>query len=300
MAVLSKGNLFPPELVNGMFNQVKGESSLAKLSEAKPVAFNGETEFVFNLDGEISIVLENGAKPAQGATIGTRTIKPLKVTYTMRTSDEFMVENDEYQLDILRNFSEGFARKLAKGLDMMAIHGIDPHTDKAATSIGTNCFDKAGVQEVTKKASETADELIELGIELVQAKEHDVTGMTMSPKMRSELAKLNVNGQRLYPQLAWGSKPGEINGLPVQVTSNVSHKASDASKTDQFIVGDFTNYFRWGYSRQVQIEVIEYGDPDNTGMDLKGHNQVAIRGEAYLGWAIFDKNAFALYSEAGA
>ena len=62
MAVLSKGNLFPPELVNGMFKQVKGESSLAKLSEAKPVAFDGETEFVFNLDG----TFDGGASPAHG------------------------------------------------------------------------------------------------------------------------------------------------------------------------------------------------------------------------------------------
>ena len=48
----------------------------------------------------------------------------------------------------------------------------------------------------------------------------------------------------------------------------------------------------------MPIEIIEFGDPDNTGKDLKGYNQIAIRGEAYLGWAIFDKNAFALYSPA--
>ena len=40
--------------------------------------------------------------------------------------------------------------------------------------------------------------------------------------------------------------------------------------------------------------MIEYGDPDNSGYDLKGHNQVYLRGEAYIGWGILDKDAFAL------
>lgn len=296
MAVLQKGNLFPAELVNGMINQVKGESVLAKLTGATPIPFNGQTEFTFNMDNEVAIVAEGEAKPAQSGSIGTRTITPLKVVYTMRTSDEFMIENDEYQLGVLQLFAEGFARKLAKGLDMMAIHGINPFADKAATSIGNNCFDKAGVQAVTKKASESMDELIEAGIALVQGKEYDVSGMAMAPAVRSELAALKVNGQRVYPELAWGSNPGVINGMPVQISTNVSHKASDASTTDQFLLGDFANSFRWGYARQMPIEIIEYGDPDNTKKDLKGYNQIAIRGEAYLGWAIFDKNAFALYS----
>ena len=296
MAVLQKGNLFPAELVNGMINQVKGESVLAKLTGATPIPFNGQTEFTFNMDNEVAIVAEGEAKPAQSGSIGTRTITPLKVVYTMRTSDEFMIENDEYQLGVLQLFAEGFARKLAKGLDMMAIHGINPFADKAATSIGNNCFDKAGVQAVTKKASESMDELIEAGIALVQGKEYDVSGMAMAPAVRSELAALKANGQRVYPELAWGSNPGVINGMPVQISTNVSHKASDASTTDQFLLGDFANSFRWGYARQMPIEIIEYGDPDNTKKDLKGYNQIAIRGEAYLGWAIFDKNAFALYS----
>ena len=296
MAVLQKGNLFPAELVTGMINQVKGESVLAKLTGATPIPFNGQTEFTFNMDNEVAIVAEGEAKPAQSGSIGTRTITPLKVVYTMRTSDEFMIENDEYQLGVLQLFAEGFARKLAKGLDMMAIHGINPFADKAATSIGNNCFDKVGVQAVSKKASESMDELIEAGIALVQGKEYDVSGMAMAPAVRSELAALKANGQRVYPELAWGSNPGVINGMPVQISTNVSHKASDASTTDQFLLGDFANSFRWGYARQMPIEIIEYGDPDNTKKDLKGYNQIAIRGEAYLGWAIFDKNAFALYS----
>ena len=52
---------------------------------------------------------------------------------------------------------------------------------------------------------------------------------------------------------------------------------------------------RVGIAKEMPVEVIEYGNPDNseTG-DLKGHNQVYLRGEAYIGWGILDPNAFAI------
>ena len=40
--ILSKGAMFPPELTNKLFNLTRGKSSLAKLSQAEPIPFNGE------------------------------------------------------------------------------------------------------------------------------------------------------------------------------------------------------------------------------------------------------------------
>ena len=45
------------------------------------------------------------------------------------------------------------------------------------------------------------------------------------------------------------------------------------------------------------MEVIQYGDPDQSGEDLKAHNQVYLRCETYIGWGILDKNAFARINE---
>ena len=62
-------------------------------------------------------------------------------------------------------------------------------------------------------------------------------------------------------------------------------------------MGDFANAFRWGYSKQIPLEVIRYGDPDNSGLDLKGYNQVYLRAEVYLGWGILEPKAFALINK---
>jgi len=39
------------------------------------------------------------------------------------------------------------------------------------------------------------------------------------------------------------------------------------------------------YAKEIPLEVIEYGNPDNDAEagDLKGHNQVYLRCELYLG-----------------
>ena len=94
----------------------------------------------------------------------------------------------------------------------------------------------------------------------------------------------------MFPELGWGASVGSINGLPVDSNSTVSYNSND----DRAIVGNFADFFKWGFARDVSIEVIEYGNPDNSeDGDLKGHNQVYLRGEAYIGWGILDPNAFA-------
>ena len=67
--VLTKGTLFPPEIVSEMVNTVKGKSVLAALVGARPVAFNGQKEFTFALDKEVDLVAENGATEMEDVTI---------------------------------------------------------------------------------------------------------------------------------------------------------------------------------------------------------------------------------------
>lgn len=298
MSVLSKGTLFPEELIPGLIQKTSGKSALAQLCAATPIPFNGQKEFTFSLDKEIDLVAENGAKSAGGVTVAPRTIVPLKVEYGARVSDEFMIASEEYQMDVLRSFSEGFAKKLAKGLDLMAFHGVNPRTGTASDLIGDKHFDRQITNVVTIGDADSPDDNVEAAIALIENAEKDVTGMVMSPKFKSALAALKTkDGAKLYPELAWGNAPGTINGLRVENTSNLSSGGS----LDRALVGDFENGFRWGYAKEIPVEVIQYGNPDNDPVagDLKGHNQVYIRAEAYLGFAIFDKDAFA-FIKAGA
>lgn len=295
--VLSKGTLFPEELIPDFVQKTIGASALAKLCGATPIPFNGLKEFTFQLDREVDVVAENGAKGKGGITVAPRTIIPIKIEYGARISDEFLYASESEKLDYLSAFADGFAKKSAKGMDLMAFHGINPRTGTASTVIGDNHFDKLVTQAVTFGAADTdADAAVEAAIALVQGSECDVNAMIMAPAFKSKLAaQRNEDGSRMHPNLAWGNSPGNINGLRVEATSNLSANAS----VDRALVGDFANNFKWGYAKQIPIEIIRYGNPDNdtTLGDLKGHNQIYLRGELYLGWGILDPNAFALVKE---
>jgi len=295
MAALEKGTLFDPKLVADLVNKVKGESTLAVLSQQTPVPFNGQKEFVFTMDNEIDVVAESGKKSHGGVSLTPRTIVPIKFEYGARVSDEFLYAAEEEKISILKAFNDGFAKKVARGLDLAAYHGVNPRTGTASAVIGDNNFDTA-VDNVVKAAlgMATAAEDIEAAIALIQ--DGDVTGMAMAPAFRSALAKLTkTDGNPMFPDLAWGNAPATINGLNVKVNRNVSDMST---QNDRAVIGDFANSFKWGYAKQIPLEVIQFGDPDNSGLDLKGYNQVYLRAEVYLGWGIMDPDNFAIITEA--
>lgn len=286
--VLTRGNLFDPVLVTDLINKVKGKSSLAVLSAQRPIPFNGSKEFTFSMDSEIDIVAENGKKTHGGVTLEPVTIVPIKFEYGARISDEFLYASEEEQLDILKAFNEGFAKKVASGLDIAAMHGVNPRSGEASTVIGDNNFDSKVTQSVVYDSA-TPDANLEAAIALVEGSERDVTGMAIAPAVRSALAAMTKqNGEKLYPDFAFGGQPKTLgaNALDINKTVAVGGK-------DKAIVGDFANAFKWGYSKNIPLEIIKYGDPDNSGKDLKGYNQIYIRAEVYLGWGILDADSFA-------
>lgn len=282
---VERGELFDAKLVSEIFNKVKGKSSLAKLCGQDPIPFNGIKEFTFSMDSEIDIVAESGAKSNGGATIAPVVIVPIKVEYGARVSDEFMCASDEEAIDILRAWTEGFSRKLAKGFDMMGMHGVNPRTGLASQLIGTNSFDtNTGVAVVAYDATDVEGSL-ESAIQEIG--DNDVTGFAFSKTFASDLSKVKENGVSQYPEFKLGGNPGVLSGIPCDVNSTVDE--------DLAIVGDFQNAFKWGLAKNLPLEVIEYGNPDNDASlgDLKGHNQVYVRSEAYIGWGILDPGAFA-------
>ena len=291
--VLERGTLFDPTLVTDLVEKVQGKSSVARLAQQSPIPFNGQKEFVFTMDSEIDVVAESGKKSHGGISLAPRTIVPIKVEYGARVSDEFIYATEEERINILKAFNDGFAKKLARGLDLMAFHGVNPRSGTASAVIGDNNFDAAVSQVVEAPAGlEDANGVIESAIALVDG--GDVTGMAIAPQFRSALAgQTRTDGTPLFPELAWGNAPDAINGLPVDVNKTVS----DMSENARAYVGDFQGGFKWGYAKQIPLEVIQFGDPDNSGLDLKGYNQVYLRAEAYLGWGVLAPEAFARVTE---
>lgn len=286
------GTNFPTELVAEMFSAVQGHSALAKLSGGKPIPFSGETTMVFSMNGEASIVGEGANKPAGDASVTPKTIRPVKFVYQHRVSDEFVYASEEGKLNYLQTFADGFAKKIARGLDIAAMHGINPADLANATFKATNSFD-GQVSNVVTYAAANVDANIDAAIATITSAGREVTGLALSPTAGSALAALKVNGVAQFPEFRFGQNPDAFYGMDSDVNSTVSVTGTaTGSETDHVIVGDFQNAFKWGYAKNIPLEVIAYGDPDGLG-DLKRSNEVVLRAEAYIGWGILDPASFA-------
>jgi HK97 family phage major capsid protein len=290
----TSATLFPPELVKTMFSKVKGHSSLAKLSGSVPVPFAGTDMFIFTMDGEASIVGEGTNKPAGKAKISKVSMKPIKFVYQHRVTDEFIHLAEEKQLPYLESFSDGFAKKIARALDISAFHGVNPADNAVSSIIGNNCFDKA-VTSTIAYLELIPDDNIDSAVAPIQEADGVVSGIAMSPAFGSALGRMKTKDSNLpiYPEFRFGANPATFGGL----ASDINNTVSFGQSLDKAIVGDFANMFKWGYAEQIPLEIIEYGDPDGQG-DLKRTNEIVLRSEAYIGWGILDKDSFTIIKSA--
>nr|DAU60840.1 MAG TPA: major capsid protein [Caudoviricetes sp.] len=289
---LKQGTLFQPELVKELISKVQGRSVLAKLSSQSPIPFNGVEQFIFNLEGNAQIVGEGQQKGAGKAVVDTKVIKPLKFVYQARITDEFKYASEEKQLEYLSQFADGFAKKIADAFDIAAIHGLEPKGLTDATFRDTNSFDGLITSNIVNFAEDKFDDNIDAAVQQIVAKGGEVTGLALSPIGGQALAKLKVNGVVQYPEFRFGQNPDSFYGMKSDVNKNLTVTGGNA-QTNHAIVGDFENRFKWGYAENIPMEIIEYGDPDGAGRDLKAYNEILLRAEAFIGWGILDADSFA-------
>ena len=290
---LKAGTLFNPELVKELISKVRGKSVLAKLSAQTPIPFNGTEQFIFNLEGNAQIVGEGEQKGSGKATLTSKVIKPIKFVYQARITDEFKYSSEERQIQYLQSFSDGFAKKIAEAFDIAALHGLEPKSMTDASFRAKNSFDGQITGNVVTYAEATFDDNIDAAVQQVIAKGGTVTGIAMSPVGGQALAKIkDANKVPLYPEFRFGQNPNSFYGMTSDINKNLTVTGGTA-ETDHAIVGDFQNMFKWGYAENVPLEIIEYGDPDGAGRDLKAYNEICLRAEAFIGWGILDTDAFA-------
>lgn len=290
------GTLFKPELVTELMSKVKGYSVLGKLSSQTPIPFNGTEQFIFNLEGNAQIVGEGEQKKAGDYTLTSKVIKPVKFVYQARISDEFKYATEEKQLNYLKAYADGFAKKIAVGFDLAAIHGLEPRSMADATFRATNSFDGVVTGNVVTFDATKIDDNIDTAVQLIVANGGDVTGLALSPLAGQSLAKLKVNGVVQYPEFRFGQNPDSFYGMKSDINKNLVTIGGTA-ELDHVIAGDFQNMFKWGYAENIPMEIIEFGDPDGTGRDLKAYNEICLRTEAFIGWGILDADSFARVKE---
>lgn len=289
---LKSGDLFPAEVITDIFNKVKGHSTLAKLANQQPIPFAGEEEFIFNLEGNAQIVGEGELKKDGKATLTSKIIKPVKIIYQSRVTDEFKHVALEKQLQYMKAFIDGYGVKIAQAFDIAAIHGLEPRSMTDASFKATNSFDGLVTDNVIEYNAENIENDIETAVNTVVVGDGDVTGLGFSPQAAAALGQVEVNGVRQYPEFRFGGRPSSFHGMDADVNKTLT-MVKEGDEKDHVLLGDFDGSFKWGFAENIPLEIIEYGDPDGLGRDLKAYNEILLRAEAYIGWGILLPENFA-------
>lgn len=276
---------------------------LAQLAVEDPEIKVGSTDiFAFTDTPKAELVGESAQKSSQSAVPTKVEAKTYKVHVTYRMSDEVLYEDEDYQLGLIDALVGRIATAISRALDLIGFHGINPATGTVSNQV-VSYIDKANFLPAAnvKTATASANADVEALASALQAAGYNATGIALDPEFAGTLARSKTDsGTPLYPELGLGFDVTRFQGLTAASSDTVSGKRemAAAAAVDQAIMGDF-NAFKWGIARQVGLETIRYGDPDGNG-DLKRKNEIAIRAEAYFGFAFMDPNAFALLKKASA
>lgn len=300
MATLVSGDLhFPTDVADGIVQKAKTGSTIAALSGQEPMRFGNVDIITFDDDLTAEFVEQSGAKGADDAKPSFVTATPHKAVVQMRTSNEFQWADEDYRLGILDAFADKYALALARALDLGLYYRINPRTGTEVAS-WTNYLNTT-----TKRveAGANADLDFEAAAGLVIGDGYGVNGVAFDPKHAWTLSTARyADGRKKFPELGLGDGITNFQGVNAAVSTTVSGKPTDGSAGDngvRGIVGNFRSGIRWGVQKSFPFRVLEFGDPDNTGRDLAGHNEVLLRGEVVYGWHVF-ADQFAVIEEQAA
>ena len=296
--------LLPRNIADGMIQEARTQSTVAKLSGAEPQRF-GETEYIiFNEFPKAEFVEEGAQKSSTTGGYSSVKSKPRKAQVTMRFNEEVQWASEDYQLSILSDLAGAGQTALSRGLDLGMYHRINPLSGQVITS-WDNYVTKTTKRVELGSAEADADLRAAVGLLLNQDTSWGVNGVAIDPKFAWALANLQTknadgspSGTQRYPNLGFGTDVTSILGINAAQGNTVSGTPEAADTGIRAIVGDFQNGIRWGVQRELPVELIRFGDPDGQG-DLKRNNQIALRLEVVYGWYAFE-DRFAVIENAAA
>lgn len=278
----------PAEVTRAIINKVGNTSTIAALSPSTPQLFLNEDYMLFNGAAEAEVVAEGQTKSSYEQTASYITGKKFKVQCTTRVTEELKWADEDNRLEIISSIQEDQTKAIARALDYVIYHAINPKS-------GTNL---SGYDALTANAvavTDSGDDIANVDALADAVNEYEINGVALSRTWASRLRKLRVpaTGMRFYPEIPINLAAGTLDGIPAATSTTVDGvKATEATKV-LGIMGDYS-LIKWGMIRDIWAEVIQYGDPDQTGVDLKAHNQIAYRTEAMFSYAVLDPNAFAV------
>lgn len=278
----------PAEVTQAIINKVGNTSTIAALSPSTPQLFLNEDYMVFNGAAEAEVVAEGQKKSSYEQTASYITGQKFKVQCTTRVTEELKWADEDNRLEIISSIQEDQTKAIARALDYVIYHAINPKSGEPISGY-------TALTENAVTVTDSDDDIANVDALADAVNEYEINGVALSRTWASRLRKLRVpaTGMRFYPEIPINLAAGTLDGIPAATSTTVNGAKATTETKVLGIMGDYS-LIKWGMIRDIWAEVIQYGDPDQTGVDLKAHNQIAYRTEAMFSYAVLDPNAFAV------
>lgn len=278
----------PVEVTQAIINKVGDTSTIAALSPSTPQLFLNEDYIVFNGAAEAEVVAEGQQKSSYAQEASSITGKKFKVQCTTRVTEELKWADEDNRLEIISSIQEDQTKAIARALDYVIYHAINPKS-------GENLSGYTALTTTATSVTDSGDDIANVDALADAVNEYEINGVALSRTWASRLRKLRVpaTGMRFYPEIPINLAAGTLDGIPAATSTTVDGKKAKTATKVLGVMGDYS-LIKWGMIRDIWAEVIQYGDPDQTGVDLKANNQIAYRTEAMFSYAVLDPKAFAV------
>lgn len=296
MAVQDLHSIEVSSVIDKLFTQgTEAKGTVLSLVENTPQINVGDNK-VLTISGRAKgdLVHEGGVKSDNGRQITPKPFTTVKLVYSQRVTDEFLMWDAARQGDFVSRLVANWINKsLPRDIDSVVIHGINPATGNVDANL-SDYLTKSGSSQFIASTGTTADaDDADFGSAIAALDGQDINGIAISSASAIRLStKMNGNVQK-YPGLgAFGLAGNSIAGKRAASTPEVGEKNGT-----KFILGDWSQLLL-GFAGQATWKTLTAGNPDGGSYDLARSNEVCIRMELHFGFRVLDANAFAVVANA--
>lgn len=292
MAVTDLHTLDVSEAIDRIFTP-GGEISgavLSLVSETPTINVGENVPLVMGARAKGALVHEGGAKPDNGRQVTPKPFTTVKLVYSQRVTDEFMMWDRERQGDFVSRLVSDWTRKsLPRDIDTVVLHGHNPFTNQLDSDL-SDYLTKSGSSIAVPATGTSAAQIdADFATAVAALNGQDINGVAISSDAAAKLSTIANNGIQKYPGLGvFGLAGGTIAGKRAATSPEVG-----AINGTELILGDWSQLLL-GFAGNADWKVIEYGNPDGGAADLQNVNQVCIRMELKFGFRVLDPTAFAV------
>lgn len=297
MAVTDLHSLDISEAIDKIFTpgaEIPG-AVLSLVQETPNINVGENVPLVMSGRAKGALVHEGGAKPDNGRQVVPKPFTTVKLVYSQRVTDEFMMWDRERQGDFVSRLVSDWTRKsLPRDIDTVVLHGYDPHSNTLDNNLSDYLTKTGSSIKVPATGTSAANIDADFGTAVAALNGQEITGVAISPDAAAKLATITEGNEKKYPGLGvFGLTGNSIAGKRAASTPEVG-----AINGTEIVLGDWGQLYL-GFAGNADWKVIEYGNPDGGAYDLQNVNQVCIRLELKFGFRVLDPTAFAVVATGG-